>query len=116
MDLRWSHVGKPLQSISPGLKKHCDMGYIKQPKAATSDELIDQIFDPTVRFWFELEIKPNQGGWSIGAGTYRLHLAVGAANAHVRRRILTITFGGQWIEDEEEMFDRGIQIKVVSSA
>lgn len=43
MDFRSSHVGRPLQSISPGLKKHCDLGYIAQPKATTSDELLDQI-------------------------------------------------------------------------
>lgn len=116
MDLVWSHVGKPLQSISPGLRKHCDLGYIALHEPVTPDELLDQMFDPTVSFCFTLEVKPNQGGWSIGVGTYRLHLALAAANvAKVQRRVLEIKFGGQWMEDETEMFEQGIQIRVVEA-
>ncbi len=113
MDLRWSHVGKPLQGISPGLHKHCDLGYIPLPNELK--EVVEIALYSTARFCFELEVKPNQGGWSIGAGTYRLHLAVAAANAEVQRRVLEIKFGGQWINDETEMFQKGIDIRPITT-
>lgn len=112
MDFKWSHVGKPLQSISPGLKKHCDIGYVAQPIATDLRTALDQIFNPTVQFSFVLEVNANQGGWQIEAGTYRLHVALAAANAKVQRRVLEITFAGQWMDDEIEMFSQGIQVKI----
>ena len=68
-----------------------------------------------MKFQFELEVKPNQGGWSIEKGTYRLHIAIAATNALVKREVLEIKFSGEWIENEGEMFSRGIQIMRVAA-
>lgn len=114
MDLLWSHVRRPLQGISPGLQKHCDLGYIRSPDGLK--ELVNPLFNPTAEFCFDLEVKPNLGGWSIGAGTYRLHLALAAANiAKAQKKVLEIKFNGRWLEDERAMFDEGINIRMVGS-
>jgi len=111
MDLKWSHIGKPIQSIAPGLQKHCDLGYITFPKGGPVEQRISQVLGNST-FSFDLEVKPNQGGWSIQRGTYRLHVAVAAANAKVQRRVLEIKFDGRWRSDEKAMFSEGISIQV----
>ncbi len=112
MDLKWSHVGRPLQSIAPGLQKHCDLGYIPYPLEGDIQQNIMQLIGNNSRLYFDLEVKPNQGGWSIPGGTYRLHLAIAAANARVQRRVLEIVFDGRWRSEETAMFSEGIRIRV----
>jgi hypothetical protein len=114
MDLKWSHVGRPLQSISPGLQKHCDLGYVSLPLHGLARRDVEQWLSAVSRFVFELEVRANQGGWDIGAGVYRLHVALAASNASVQRSILEIRFTGQWNNIEAQKFAQEIDIRVVA--
>jgi hypothetical protein len=106
MDLLWAHVGRSTQSISPGLSRHCELGFITGPKSW------EEAVDGTAKFCFDLEVKPNQGGYEVGAGTYRLTVTRGASNVKPQKKVIDLRFEGQWYPDESEMFSQGTQIKV----
>ncbi len=75
---------------------------------------IDRYLSPISLLHFVLEVNANQGGWTIGAGVYRLHVALAAANASVQKCVLEIRFSGQWVDDEDQMFGQEITIRVVT--
>lgn len=111
MRLKWSHVAKPEQDISPGVAKHCDLGYIALPKRLNVHQTAQLSLGDENQFCFVLEVQPNQGGWQIGAGTYRLHIAFAAANAAVKRAVFEIRYDGYWTFEESEMFAKHIDIR-----
>jgi hypothetical protein len=88
------------------------LGYIALPRHRTVKQDADLVLGEENRLSFDLEVKPNQGGWDIGAGTYRLHVALASVSTSVRRSVLRIYFSGQWTEDEERMFRDEIQIQI----
>jgi hypothetical protein len=116
MRLLWSHVRQPEQDISPGVRKHCDLGYIKLPRSLSVPQTADLMLGNGNRFTFELEVIPNHGGCEIGAGHYRLHLAMAAANGRVQRIVLGINYSGQWTPKEADMFADQIRINVDTSS
>jgi hypothetical protein len=105
MRLLWSHVLVPVQDISPGVRKHCDLGSIELKKGLSVEETVGLALGEENRLRFALEVKPNQGGWDIGAGTYRLHVVLSAAETKGKSFVLQIIYNGRWKRDEARMFE-----------
>ena len=112
MDLMWSHVQRPFQSIAPGMTRHCDLGHIDGP--ATGPEAMEFDLDHTATFVFDLEAPLHASGATLGTGTYHAKVFLGAANMTSRKHVIEIVFTGEWIEEETEMFKHGIRITVLS--
>jgi hypothetical protein len=81
------------------------VGRIELKKRLTVDETASLALGEENRLRFELEVKPNQGGWDIGAGNYRLHVVLSAAETAGKRFVLQITYNGVWHSDGAKMFE-----------
>ncbi|MBI4876124.1 MAG: hypothetical protein HY822_15915 [Acidobacteria bacterium] len=112
MNLLWAHVRRSTQSISPGLCRHCDLGFIVGPN--TVADAIDIHFDHTLRLSLDLEVQPEHSGFRIAAGSYQLTVVVGATNMRPQRKVINLKFSGEWHTDENEMFSQGIPIEVIA--
>lgn len=116
MNLVWSYYKKPfLEAISPGMKKHCDLGYVIDPNMRSQFPLEDNpaLNVPPVNTIFSLDVvvKTFTLNHLIPPGTYRLALQIAAANADPVTETLEITLTGNWYTNEQDMFDRGIGIR-----
>ena len=106
LNLTWAHVGGTVaQKIDPELSKHCDLAHIDEPDS----KLLK----------LNTEVVPNEvaaGVWPTikPSGHYRLRLAITADNSKPVYRTLSITFAGQWFKTEEDMFTKGIVVRVES--
>lgn len=127
MNLAWSHgkallaedtkIGRRLiyfPAISRHMKKHCDIGHIFHhkaipPKMASALGIKSQ---ETV-FNFDLMVVPTSLSDMITKGEYILTIVVAAMNAKPKKKTLYIQLSGKWFDNEHEMFDYGIKIKLV---
>lgn len=125
MNLMWAHtLGKPRAStrtdISPGMKKHCDLGYILKPEdrralvASGKDyQTLPDVPDDQTVLCLKIEKPPMTRGHLIGPGVYRLKVEVGAANQKPITKTLQIRLSGEWYDEPKRMQDEGIQIDQV---
>jgi len=105
MFLLWTHQQPPsptLMGLHPHMGHHCDLGRFVNGRKD----------DP--RFTLMVEVAPNTGWHKLEPGTYRLELAVAAANAAPRRCTIEISFAGEWFDDPEQMSRKGVAIKLVT--
>jgi hypothetical protein len=116
MDLKWSLFGCPFLSISPGISRHCDLGYVALPALNGPKSILpDMVLRAGgVEFELEIEVKPNRGTYQLAAGTYRITVIVAAANVMPTTHQFQIIHTGQWHDDEGDMLDKGVRIKQLS--
>jgi hypothetical protein len=120
MNLPWSHYPEEspvvyAEGISPDMGKHCDLGSIVRPteRVELGHDLPGVAPGDTV-FALSLEVKPFSQSHLLGPDTYRLELRIAAANSVPVTKILKITHTGNWFDDPDEMFRRGIGLKFVT--
>jgi len=63
---------------------------------------------------FELMVKPNHGGYIVGAGDYQLDVVVAAENAPLLQKTVEIMLGGRWYEDETRMLRDGVRVRILN--
>lgn len=91
--------------------KHCDLGFILQPDEAGKVGLTPKkLAADAGRTWLslDLEVLPNTESHILETGTYRLELRVAAANAKPRLATVEVTVTGDWFDNQDEMFVKGI--------
>jgi hypothetical protein len=106
MNLTWSHVGGAvMDGISPGLARHCDLGYILQPDAP-HEAPADHVAGAP---WLTLSLQARSftGGHLLPPGEYRIDLIVAGANCASIRSIVEFNLT-RWYEEEREMFSKGV--------
>lgn len=120
MNLQWdNHPDIFMPMISPGMYKHCKLAHIIDPSrrghfsklgeaghrpAVSSDETVLS-FD-TVRKTYALShLQPP--------GLYRLTVLIAASNARPVARHLEINLTGKWFDDDSEMLEKGVGVRVV---
>jgi hypothetical protein len=122
MNLRWSHVQAPgggpeiyAEGISPQMGKHCDIGHIIDPaNRAECGEDLPGVLPMSTLFALDLEVYPNTLSHLLAPGTYRLVLRVAAGNSLPMTKILELTVTGKWFDNERQMFQDGIGLRVVT--
>lgn len=123
MNLSWSH-GRSVEpsghrliyfpSISPKMEKHCDLGHINHPKFRHFKRASSLGIQPEeTDFQFDLMVEPSSLSDVITKGKYRLHLIVAAVNAKPKQSVVEISLSGQWHEQESEMLEHGVTIKLI---
>lgn len=118
MNLVWSYYKKPFfAAISPGMKQHCDLGYIIDPNMRSQFSLEDNpalnIPANNTIFSLDMVVKTFTLNHLIPPGTYRLVLQIAAANAKPNIETLEIVLTGNWYSNEQDMFSKGIGIKKI---
>jgi hypothetical protein len=91
--------------IEPKLDKQCNLCSTIEYESA----------NPLLNFATEVDPTPIQAGVYANRkppGNYLLHIAIAADNARVVYKTLRISFAG-WIDDEGEMFRKGLVIEIV---
>ncbi len=117
MNLIWTHSNRStyFPSIAMNMSRHCDLGYIIKPSGRASFLNEDDIsFDKRKTiFGFELEVKPNSLQHLVGPGIYRLEVLIAASNTKPTSKIIELNHIGDWYDDENKMFNKGIGIHIV---
>lgn len=116
MNLRWSHSPPPpiranifAEGISPQMGKHCDLGHILDPEKRERFGInLGNVSANKTILELELEIIPNTLTHLIPPGVYRFELKLAAANVEPVTKTLEINHTGDWYQDENEMFAKGI--------
>jgi hypothetical protein len=135
LNLCWSNV--PIQRgsqnifyprVNPRLDKHCNLGYIIDPKSRGYFTYKNEQLWVTEQLRCEgkailsldtIEKPSGMTGLSppnlLSPGTYRTEVVVVASNAKAVSRVFEITITGDWTEDYEEMLRDGISVRLVNS-
>jgi hypothetical protein len=106
MFLKWAHLGGvTTPTLWPDMPRFCDLAHMTSPdkKQLLNEDLhgVGQLRGVLV---LDVEVKPNQQGDLLEAGTYRFELKLAAANYRPRTVTIRVQFDGLWYPDEEEMF------------
>jgi hypothetical protein len=102
-----------IDSISPGMGRHVDLGHVASPGTAGLYHL-PRDFDRD-RPWFSLatEVEPFTGTNILKPGRYEIDVTIVAANVTAESYTLELNFRDFWSTDENEMFDRGPTLRVL---
>jgi hypothetical protein len=111
-NLLWAQYVKTnaeeFRDISPGTARPCDLGFTIVPnRAALFGAAIESAGEGTAT----LSIKLSGGAITIGPGSYRLHVVVGADNAASIRGYFNIDVTGKWSDSPDEMLTDGVCIE-----
>jgi hypothetical protein len=120
MNLQWdNHPYIFMPMISPGMYKYCKLAHIIDPShrgsfsklgeaghrpTVSSDETVLS-FDTLHKTYALSHLQPP--------GLYRLTVLIAASNAKLVERTLEINLTGKWFDDESEMLEKGIRVRVV---
>ena len=122
MNLKWSHsqipIGRPeifADGISPEMGKHCDLGHINHPsKRPLLGEDLPGLRQTSTVLALDLEVSPNTLSHLIPPGEYRLEIKLAATNSKPVIKIIEMDIKGNWYDNENEMFSKGIDMKEMS--
>src|SRR5262245_21201169 len=115
MNLRWSNSREVYaEGMSAYMGKHCDLAHIIDPakRKLLPYEETNPPSQGTI-LSLDLEAKPNTLGHLVKPGTYRLELRIAAANARPITRQVEFTCTGKWFDDERQMFQDGIRMRLI---
>jgi hypothetical protein len=123
LNLAWSH-GRNIHpqnqrliyfpSISPDMKKHCDIGHIQHPTLRTKELTSFLKIEPQeIDFQFDLIVEPSSLSHIIAKGEYHLKITVAAVNAKPIEEIIKISLSGEWFDDDKEMLTKGVVLEIV---
>ncbi len=117
MNLTWTHSKKEkyYPTISKKMFRHCDLGYVIKPseRGKFKNEDNPKFNKNKTVFGFELEVKPNSLQHLIEPGIYRLKILIASSNTKPKPRTIELNLTGDWDDDEEKMFSKGIGIKTI---
>jgi len=101
--LKWSYLARPtLDTLPAGIEQHCDLLEIRDPSRAFPSGVPIESIEPCSAI-LQLEVNPLTAPGLLRAGSYRLQLAVAAANSDPRRFLLHFDVPVAWIDDEATM-------------
>jgi hypothetical protein len=113
-NLLWTHLSRPFYpTLSPGMEKNCDLGYIKNPRRRPEqyNQRLGAMAGEAV-FYFAIGIQPYTLNYAVTPGTYRLTIKVAAANARPKDFTFEIELTGKWFATATEMFGTGKEMNV----
>lgn len=104
-------------AISPEMWKHWKLLHIIDPQKRRNCRGEDNEFsrehrDKTI-LSFDVDLRPNTGSYLLPSGTYRLRVAVAAANAKPVWKTVEISLDGHWYDDEQTMFEKGVVVRIL---
>jgi hypothetical protein len=115
-NLLWTHINQTHYPVlSRGMEKNCDLGFIQDPaRRSAEDSRLLGIGNREASFDFSLQVPTFTLNHVITAGTYRLSLAVAAANSKTPVLFtLEMVFSGNWFDDHQQMRERAIQVRLL---
>ena len=111
-------MGRPeifADGISPEMGKHCDLGHINHPsKRPLLGEDLPGLRQTSTVLALDLEVSPNTLSHLIPPGEYRLEIKLAATNSKPVIKIIEMDIKGNWYDNENEMFSKGIDMKEMS--
>jgi len=118
MSMTWAHTEDiVLPAILPGAERYCGIASVFDPALRAKFPAQDREFPDVPReatiLSLQTKYKVNDRNYLLPPGTYRLVLELAAENVRPIRYSLEITVTGKWFDDEAQMLDRGIDVKVV---
>jgi hypothetical protein len=117
MNLDWAHRGAVLPGLSPDAYRYCAIAAVHDPKKRPDFPPQDEQWPDVPRnktiLSLRVENPTTAKGYLQPFGTYRLELELGAANARPKKKTLEITVSGTWYDDEDEMFSKGVGIRLL---
>ena len=118
MNLLWSNYRQEyLPTLSPEMRKHCDLAHIIHPQERKNfpgeDKTWPNVPQEKTVLSFDTVVKPDTQSYLVPMGTYRLSIIITAANAKPIRKCLEVTLPGDWYDDEQVMLGKGIGIRLL---
>lgn len=118
MTLKWAHRGPVLPDLSPESYRYCSVTGIFDPEKrsmfpAQEDQRWSQDLREKTLLSFSVRAQTNDKGYLQPPGIYHLELELTAANARSRSAKLEIMLSGDWYDDEQEMFSKGVTIRLI---
>ena len=111
-NLKWSHIDKIFYpAISPGMEKHCDLGFIIDPQHSKEVNAESKITS-NIQFKFAVEVPTATMSYMIKSNEYKIKVKLAAANAEPKDFILNMILINKWYDDEGEMLNKGIKIYI----
>lgn len=105
------------ETISPGIEKYFDLGHIINPikrSQFSGEDIPERPFPPTSTiFSVDFRSRPFNMCHLIDPGIYRMEIVVGASNIPKPHMFVLQISHDSWFEDEQEMFQKGINIKIL---
>ena len=110
MNLRWAHTKEILRDrIAPKMGRHCDLGHIADPKLKhLHKETKPGVPNDKTALFLDLEVLPFTLVHLLQPGSYKLNLIISADNSSPVKKVVKIMHSGNWFEDENKMFTKGI--------
>ena len=99
-----------IPKIQPGLFKYLDFGHI----ISTPQEL-KKIFNSEVIFIFDVMVQPNNLSHIIAPGNYKIQILFTANNMKVYKKSYLLEIKNNWVNTEEEMFGKIVNIKEMTN-
>jgi len=113
MNLTWAHSGEVFAAgISPHMGKHCDFGYVLDPKFRKRFGVDKEgASDDAAIFALSVEFPAATKGHLVLRGTYRIKFLVAGSNTdRPVEREYEMTISGNWYDKSARMFSDGISI------
>jgi hypothetical protein len=120
-NLLWSfRTNRVLESLPPGISRHCTLGHVIDPRHAQSfpdhnhPELLQIVGSDKIAatFCLDLEVTSRKGARFLRPGDYRLELTVAASNARSRGAVVEISHSGDWYPRLDQMVTRGVFVRL----
>jgi len=116
MNLMWAIIRQTtLPILLPDMPpRYCDFAHITDPQQRRSvAETLPGIGDNSAILVLELEVNPNNKGYLLEPGEYRMGLKLAAENHPVRDYALEVNFRGTWFNNENEMLREGFGMRIL---
>jgi len=109
--------GVPFPAISPDMPKRWNLLHIIDPQKRhvwpTEDRQWSDVLPAKTILSFDVDLKPNTRSYLLPPGRYRLLVAVAAANAKPVWKTVEISLTGDWYDDEQTMFSKGVSVRIL---
>ncbi len=114
-NLIWSHSFNPFTAISPDMERYCFVGRVIKPSMRQEFPDFDNSRLPRDKTCLRLDVATARHTKEhiIPPGKYRLTCLIGCANTKSIKKIFEVSISGEWFDDEVEMYERGLDIKML---
>lgn len=91
---------------------YCDLAHVGQPQhRAQSGEDLETVPADQAVLGLDVEVPTYSKGHLLEPGTYRFSLTLATSNCPSTHHVLKVSFLGQWLPDEKEMFETGFKME-----
>ena len=114
-DLIWSHSFGYLDNISPNMERYCFIGRMLKPGERNQFPEFDDESLPREETCLRIDtaVSRHTKTHILSPGTYRIDCLIGGSNTKAVKKTFDIYFSGEWFDDEEKMFGKGLNIKLI---